>query len=265
MTDIFTSLKTPVIFETEKITGTHSSEHDVFDRHRLLEGFDQYALGEIRIALIGAGGLGSEIGMALVRKGAGELNIYDDDLVEITNLTRQHFFKRDLYKPKSVCLAENLSQMATNKSLIRGIPLMIQEATDKNYCYKTDIAIVAVDNYEARFFCSNYYKTIPVIFTAVNSDADSGHVFVQTPGEACFGCLFGDQYGRPARKCTGSSIDINKIMGGIVSYAVDSFIMKRQRDWNFKRVYLHGPFKDISKIVPVDDNCSFCKRKNRKI
>lgn len=258
MEDIFTSLKTLVTFETEKITGTHCSEHDVYNRHALLKGFDQSALKKSHVNLVGAGGLGSEIGIALSRKGIGELNIYDSDRVDITNLARQHYFRKDLYKPKAACLAENLAQMATGKSVIRGISLMVQEAFYKKSYFDSDIVIVGVDNNETRFYCSEKFKDKHVIFTAVSPEADSGYVFVQEPGGACFGCLFGDQYGRPSRRCTGSTIDINKVMGGIVSYAVDSLIMERPRDWNYKRIYFHGPFKDISKKIVRDADCKFC-------
>lgn len=259
MADIFTNSKTLVTFETEKITGTHCSEHDVYIRHGLLKGFNQSALEETSVNLIGAGGLGSETSIALARKGVGELNIYDSDRVDITNLARQHYFRKDLYKPKAGCLAENLAQVATGRSVIRGVSLMIQEAVDKNKYFESNIVIVGVDNNETRFYCSKKFKDKPVIFTAVSPEADSGYVFVQEPGGACFGCLFGDQHERPARKCTGSTIDINKVMGGIVSYTVDSLIMQRQRDWNFKQVHFHGPFKDFSKKVPKDAECRFCE------
>ena len=260
MDNIFTNSKTPKIFKTEKVTGTHPSEHDVFHRHGLLENFDQYSLEKTRVSLVGAGGLGSEIGIALARKGVGEINIYDNDTVDITNLARQHFFKDDLYKSKAYCLAKNLAHLATGTSLIRGIPLSIQEAIEASSDFESDIVIVGVDNNATRFFCSEFFRDRMVIFTAVSPEADSGYVFVQEPGEACFGCMFGDQFDRPARRCTGSTIDINKVMGGIVSYALDTLIMKRPRDWNYKRVHLHGPFEDIAKKIFRSHDCGFCNR-----
>jgi len=152
MDDIFINSKTPKSFKTEKISGTHPSEHDVFHRHGLLDNFDQSSLEKTRVTLIGAGGLGSEIGMALARKGVGEMNIYDSDTVDITNLARQHFFKGDLYKPKAYCLAENLAHLATGTSLIQGIPLSIQEAVQTGGYFECDIVIVGVDNNDTRFF-----------------------------------------------------------------------------------------------------------------
>ena len=249
--DVFT-------IRTQKIKGTHRLEHDVFQRHTLLSGFQQERVDSTSINLVGAGGLGSEIGMALIRKGIGELNIYDGDTVTITNLTRQHFFKKDLYKPKATCLAHNLANMATNNSILRPIPMSVQEAERTGHLLRSDIAIVGVDNYDARFFCSKSFHDVPTIFTAISPEADSGWVFLQEPGKACFGCFAGDMLGRPARKCTGSSIDINKVMGGLVSYVVDSLIMNRPRDWNYKRIFFTGPFEDISKNIDKDDKCKLC-------
>ena len=45
-----------------------------------------------------------------MRKGVGTLTVLDFDLVEITNLNRQHFYKKDLGKPKAHRLAHNLAK-----------------------------------------------------------------------------------------------------------------------------------------------------------
>jgi hypothetical protein len=82
----------------------------ITDRQERLTGFNQQALSQARIIQIGAGGLGGEIGEALVRKGVGTLVILDDDVVEPSNLSRQRFYKSDLYKNKAIRLAKNLAK-----------------------------------------------------------------------------------------------------------------------------------------------------------
>ena len=69
-------------------------EAPVTDRQELVPGFSQSALRQAEGTLIGAGGIGSEIGEALVSKGIGSLRLYDDDAVELSNLSRQFYTKK---------------------------------------------------------------------------------------------------------------------------------------------------------------------------
>lgn len=62
----------------------------------------------VRIGVIGAGGLGSNALMHLVRSGFADLIVADPDLVEASNLNRQCFFAHQLGQPKVLALAENL-------------------------------------------------------------------------------------------------------------------------------------------------------------
>lgn len=253
------SLK-PRAFKTQKINPSVEGEHDLFHRHSIIDGFDQSALDGTNVALVGAGGLGSNIGHALARKGVGALDIFDHDFVTITNLPRQFYYKGDLYKPKAICLARNLAKQATNSSTITGFPFTVQEAVARGYLNEPDVVIVGVDNSETRFFCSqNFYSQVPIIFTAVSPEADAGYVLVQEPGQACFGCLFPEEGGRPARPCTGSTIDIHKVMAGLVSYALDSLVMNRARKWNYKRIFLSGHLGDLSTVVQREPECPFCE------
>ena len=53
-------------------------------------------LKNAKISILGCGGLGSNIAMALARCGLGEIHIYDYDKVELSNLNRQNYDQKDL-------------------------------------------------------------------------------------------------------------------------------------------------------------------------
>jgi sulfur carrier protein ThiS adenylyltransferase len=57
-----------------------------------------------RIGIGGAGGLGSNVAIALIRTGFRHLEIIDKDIVEASNLNRQDYTIADIGKPKVECL-----------------------------------------------------------------------------------------------------------------------------------------------------------------
>ena len=65
-------------------------------------------LRNVRIGIIGAGGLGSNCAVHLVRSGFTRLVLADADTVEPSNLNRQHFTLAQVGGPKVLALRENL-------------------------------------------------------------------------------------------------------------------------------------------------------------
>lgn len=73
-------------------------------RHAVLAGFGevgQRRLAAAHVAVVGAGGLGSPVVLALAAAGVGTITIVDDDVVEASNLQRQVLHRlRDVDRPK---------------------------------------------------------------------------------------------------------------------------------------------------------------------
>ena len=70
---------------------------------------EQYAkIRETRIGIAGAGGLGSNCAINLVRSGFEDFVIVDFDLVELSNLNRQAYTVCHVGRPKVECLSELL-------------------------------------------------------------------------------------------------------------------------------------------------------------
>ena len=69
---------------------------------------ERHILENAKVGIAGAGGLGSNVAMLLVRAGMKKLVIADFDTVNESNLNRQFFFRHQLGKKKIDALAANL-------------------------------------------------------------------------------------------------------------------------------------------------------------
>jgi adenylyltransferase/sulfurtransferase len=195
----------------------------------------------------------------LVRKGIGALTILDDDLVEVSNLNRQRFYFKDLGRNKAHSLVQNLVAECIHNTVLTGIPLLLEQAIDNEVDLSCGVAICGVDNNPARTAASIYFRTlkIPVIFTAVSADADHGYVFVQEGSGPCFGCVFPDASDSRAYACpaTPAIADILQAVGALTIYSVDTCLMARPRQWNYRRIYLSSGGWDMATAIKARGKC----------
>lgn len=99
------------------------------------------------MGIAGAGGLGSNCAMLLVRSGIKRLTIVDFDSVEASNLNRQYFLPADVGRPKVAALGEHLLSISPDLKLkLINTRLSVENATDifKNCC----IVVEALDKAE---------------------------------------------------------------------------------------------------------------------
>ncbi|MDY3619156.1 sulfur carrier protein ThiS adenylyltransferase ThiF [Agathobaculum sp.] len=68
----------------------------------------QDKLDRARVGVAGLGGLGSNIAVHLARLGVGTLVLADCDVIEVSNLNRQHYTMKDIGIPKTLALLEQL-------------------------------------------------------------------------------------------------------------------------------------------------------------
>ena len=120
---------------------------------------DQLALiQKKRIAVAGAGGLGSNACAALIRTGFKYFEILDKDCVDASNLNRQDYTCADIGKPKVACLKTRLLAINPDTNII----IHHQEwtpASAKAYFTNADIMIEAFDNAIIKTTFVEYYAS----------------------------------------------------------------------------------------------------------
>lgn len=214
------------------------------------------------VASIGAGAIGSHVGLSLVRKGIGYLAIYDDDQVELKNLTRQLFSLKDVGKNKAVCLAQFLKKQGFFKTMIRPFPYRFQEALEFDHDFSHfDAIICAVDNNPTRVAVARYCleNNIPLIVSAVSRDGNIMSCAVQEPDKACLGCIMPHLINDDEYTCNlPGIIDIIQVVAGFTVYALDTILMNRHREWNLKTVFPDGSVPETSKLIEKRHDCQLC-------
>lgn len=111
-------------------------------------------LQEAKVAIVGLGGLGSNVAMWLARLGVGHLLLYDFDKVELSNLNRQYYFLQDVGEYKAVALLEHLRQVNPYGDYQSKV-VRLTEANLAELVGEADIVCEALDNPEAKALLVN--------------------------------------------------------------------------------------------------------------
>src|SRR5579864_1157174 len=161
----FTGSPTSIELRGRRIPGAE-------DRQNNILGFDQKKYSQSHVLCIGAGGLISNIAPALLRKGIGTLTILDPDVVEVSNLNRQRFYRGDIGKNKAVALVTNLLRECIHDTRLLAHSMSLQSAIERRINLACDIAVCGVDNNPARVAAARFFRdgAIPIIFTAVSAE-----------------------------------------------------------------------------------------------
>jgi molybdopterin/thiamine biosynthesis adenylyltransferase len=240
----------------------------VSERQEAIKGWDQKKLQAAIVLLIGAGGANGEVGEGLARKGVGELHICDGDVATTTNLNRQKFGLRDLFKNKAIQLAKWLSNQGFLGTRLFAYPVFSNELDID--AIKPTVIVCSVDlqvqGTRLDICRYGYEKGVPVVFMAVSRDASCGYVMVQQPGNdcACWSCvmkpelLSNEADGEACPGDTGACTNILKATAGMSLYAVDSLIMSCPRTWNFRTLFLATSEFGAASLVKPRPGCPVC-------
>ena len=119
-----------------------------------------------KIMLFGLGGVGSFVAEALIRSGVGEIDIYDNDTVDITNLNRQLIaLESTIGKLKTEVTARRLKEINPKVKVFEHPVFVTPEVINNTDFSKFDYVIDAIDNVTAKIaICQKAREyNVPVI------------------------------------------------------------------------------------------------------
>ncbi len=110
---------------------------------------ERKALESARVGIAGAGGLGSNCAMHLVRSGVAHLTIADFDVVSESNLNRQFFFRDQIGMKKVEALKANLLRIDPDAE-VRALDMRLDATTVRETFADCDVVVEAFDAAEAK-------------------------------------------------------------------------------------------------------------------
>jgi molybdopterin/thiamine biosynthesis adenylyltransferase len=157
--------------------------HDRYLRHSLIDWFPQDRVRAARVAVIGAGAVGNEVVKNLALLGAGAIDVFDFDRVELHNLTRAVFLREsDVGRPKAGALVMRAAEVDPAVTL-RAVEGDFWDTLSLSALAGYDCAIAAVDNFEARVRLNQMCRIVGTDF--VSAGIDSRHATVEAFPFAC--------------------------------------------------------------------------------
>ncbi len=173
----------------------------------------QQAICDARIAVVGAGGLGSPVVLYLAAAGVGYLRLMDDDVVDRSNMQRQVAFTLADIDQSKVNVLKAAAQLRNPDVTVDAHQTRLNVANVDKLLADIDLIIDCSDNYATRFVINDFAikANIPVVFGAAT--AWQGQIFVMRPRAdrfPCYGCF------NPSREELDASCALNGVLGPLV-------------------------------------------------
>lgn len=237
-----------------------------YSRHIILKevgGMGQTRLLESKVLLIGAGGLGSPIGVYLAAAGVGTLGIIDDDVVDLSNLQRQILHgTSDIGIPKTKSAEATIAEMNPDVKVIpHNERINSQNAFEILEQY--DLIVDGCDNFPTRYLLNDACVMLgkPTVHGSIFQF--EGQTTVLYPGKGpCYRCVFPEpppQGMAPSCQEAGvfgvlpgiigtiQAVEAIKVLLDIGEPLIGTLLLFNALTMDFKRLKLRQ-----------DDNCPMC-------
>ena len=118
------------------------------------------AIRRAGVTIVGLGGIGSHVAVALVRAGVGHLRIIDFDRVEESNLGRQYYDREDIGRYKTEALYTHLKKINPTCE-VEQINVKLTPETATTYLRDHTYICEAVDRADVKAWLSTEVRLLP--------------------------------------------------------------------------------------------------------
>ena len=246
-------------------------EVDYYSRQIMLKnmGFGaQRKLKGTTVCIVGVGGLGSPVAIQLASMGVGTLRLVDNDIVELSNLQRQHLYGLDqVGLPKVEAAAQRLRGL--NPFIeIEPLPLMVTPHNAEEIIRGSDVVIGSLDMMAPRYSLNRACLKLGIPFIHGAALAYNGSVSTILPGKtACLECFQGgvDDSEMPTCATVGVHPAILGIVGSLVVAETVRIIIGQDPNLANKLMFLDLEDYSFETInLRNAENCPVCGETDKK-
>jgi len=168
----------------------------------------------IRATVVGAGGLGGPLALALGAAGI-ELAIVDPDAVELSNLHRQiHFTALDIGKPKASVLA---GAVVARGGTAKGYQVRWTAEDADDISSDSDIIVDGSDDPATKFAVADWAVATGRPYVIAAALRYGGNALAGAPGHACYRCLFEEPVEAASCQAAGVLGPVVGAIGGVAA------------------------------------------------
>ena len=223
----------------------------------------QQKLLAANVLIVGAGGLGSPAAMYLAAAGIGGITIYDDDVVDLSNLQRQiAHHTPDIGTDKVISTRQTVKNLNPDVNVRAVKQRLTGEQLDLEVI-NADVVLDCSDNFSTRFAINNAcvkHQTALVSGAAIRFE---GQVSVFTPGfnnSPCYNCLYNSD-GEELQNCATNGViaPITGIVGSIQALEAMKLIMDIGETLTGRLLLLDGLTMEWNTMkLKKNPNCPTC-------
>jgi adenylyltransferase/sulfurtransferase len=178
------------------IQGFSDKELEYYSRQIVLEeiGLEgQKRLKGARVCVVGVGGLGSPVTIQLASIGVGHIRIVDRDVVELSNLQRQHIYGIDKVGYPKVEAAMERLKLLNPFIEVEPVPMSMNPRNAEGLIAGVDLVVDCLDSMSARYSLNRACVKLGVPYVHGAVITHIGNASTIIPGEtACLECFQGN-------------------------------------------------------------------------
>ena len=223
----------------------------------------QQRLNKSTALVVGAGGLGCPVLLALAGAGVGTLKIIDGDHLERSNLHRQTLYSfQDVGKKKALLAEEAIKKY---NPFIR-VEAMVDRVTLENaqeIIKECDVVLDCTDNFKTKYLLHDLcrFLKIPLIQASIYQYEGEVEVFMQERDAPCLRCYAPEV---PEEGCTGNCQEVGvfgfatSVVGSIQAQKAIEVLLKREAKPGKMLIDLRD-HKIMTIRLNKNEDCSFCQ------
>ncbi len=151
----------------------------------------QRRLKAARVLMVGAGGLGSPIGLYLAAAGVGTLGLVEFDTVDVTNLQRQVIHgTKDVGRPKVASARERIRDLNPHVEVVAHEAMLTSENA-LEIIRQYDLVVDGTDNFATRYLVNDACVLLgkPNVYGSIFRFEGQSTIFCTDQGP-CYRCLY---------------------------------------------------------------------------